>query len=159
MGYRKIAVKGLLMIGKQSLQQWRARCLDDPLQATPQILTHPTPCIQSRPTSQIECQTLSNRCIGALAEAPDYPNDSQDAVTSFDFTQVSATQQLNFLDLDLQTLYGSQAVAGWPTLDNTLTPTTVRQLALSLEDLEPPEETILPWDMEQGESASIQVGS
>ena len=40
-----------------------------------------------------------------------------------------------------------------------MTPTTLRQLALSLDDLEPVEETSDPWDMEQGESASIDAGS
>ena len=54
---------------------------------------------------------------------------------------------------------GSQEVAGGLTLDNTVTPTRLRQLALSLDDLEPAEETTDPWDMEQGESASIDAGS
>jgi len=78
---------------------------------------------------------------------------------SFDFTQVSATRLLNFLDSDLQTPNGSQGVAWGLTFDNTVTPTTLRQLALSLDDLEPAEETTDPWDMEQGESASIDGGS
>ena len=78
---------------------------------------------------------------------------------SFDFTQVSATRLLNFLDSDLQTPNGSQEVAGELTLDNPMTPTTLRQLALSLDHLDPAEDTTNPWDMEQGESTSIDAGS
>ena len=130
-----------------------------PPPAPPQIPTCPTPRIQTRPTSQIESQTLHKLRIGALAGALDNRNDSQETVMSFDFTQVSATRLLNFLDLDLQTLNGSQEVAGGLTLDNTVTPTTLGQLALSLDDLEPAEETTDRWDMEQGESVSIDAGS
>ena len=72
---------------------------------------------------------------------------------------MSATRLLNFLNLDLRTPNGTQEVAGRLTLDNTVTPTTLRQLVLSLDDLEPAEETTDPWDMEQGESASIDAGS
>jgi len=72
---------------------------------------------------------------------------------------VSATRLLHLLDSELQTPNGSQVVAGGLTLDNTVTPTTLRHLALSLDDLEPAEETTDPWDMEQGESASIDAGS
>ena len=46
-----------------------------------------------------------------------------------------------------------------PTLDNTVTRTALRQLALSLDDLEPAEETPDLWDMQPGESASIDAGS
>jgi len=130
-----------------------------PPQATPRIPTRPTARIQTRPTSQIESQTPSNLRIGALAGAPDNRNDSQETVTSFDFTQLSATRLLNFLDSDLQTPNGSHEVDGGLTLDNTVSPTTLRQLALSLDDLEPAEETTDPWDMEQGESGSIDAGS
>ena len=73
---------------------------------------------------------------------------------------MSATRLLNFLDSDLQTPNGSQEVAGGLTFDKTATPTTLRPLApLSLDDLEPAEETTDLWDMEQGESASIAAGS
>jgi len=78
---------------------------------------------------------------------------------SFDFTQVSATWLLNLGDSDLHTPNSSQEVAGGLTLDNTVTPTILRQLALTHDDLEPAEETNDLWDMEQGESASIGVGS
>jgi len=61
---------------------------------------------------------------------------------------VSATWLLNFLDSHLQTPNGSQELAGGLTLDNTVTPTTLRQLALSLDDLEPAQETTDPWDKE-----------
>jgi len=159
MGYRKIAVKGLLTIGKQWRQRCRVRCLDARPWATPRIPTLPTPRIQTRPTSQIESQTPGNLRIEALAGAPDNRNDSQETVTSFDFTQVSATRLLNFLHSEPQTPNRSQEVAGGLTLDNTVTPTTLRQLALSLDDLEPAEETTDLWDMEQGESASIDAGS
>ena len=127
--------------------------------ATRRIRTRPTPRIQTRPTSQIESQTPSNLRIGALAGALDNRNDSQETVTSFDFIQVSATRLLNFLDSDLQTPNGSQEVAGVPTLDNTVSRTALRQLALSLDDLEPAEETTDLWDMELGESASIDARS
>jgi len=50
-------------------------------------------------------------------------------------------------------------VAAGLTLDNTVTLTTFRQLALSLDDQEPADETTNPWDIEQGESASIDEGS
>ena len=70
-----------------------------------------------------------------------------------------ATRLLNFLHSDLQTPDGSQEVARVLTLDKTVTQTTLRQLALSLDDLEPAEESTDPWDMEQGESASIDAGS
>jgi len=86
-------------------------------------------------------------------------NDSQETVTSFDFTQVSATRLLHFRDSDLQTPNGSKEVAGGLTLHNTVTPTTLRQLALTLDDLGPVEETTHPLDIEHGESASIDAGS
>ena len=72
---------------------------------------------------------------------------------------MSATQLLNFLHSDLQSANGSQEVAGGLTLANTVTPTTLRQLARSLDDLEPAEETTDLWAKEQGESASIDAGS
>jgi len=72
---------------------------------------------------------------------------------------MSATRLLNFLNSDLQTPNGSQEVAGGLTLDNTVTPTTLGQLTLSLDNLKPAEETTDRWDMEQGESASIDAGS
>jgi len=50
-------------------------------------------------------------------------------------------------------------VAGGLTFDNPVIPTTLRQLVLSHDDLEPVEETTDLWDMEQGESASIHAGS
>jgi len=141
MGYSKIAVKGLLAIGKQWGRGAESDVWTAPSRATPRIPTHPTPRIQTRPSSQIESQTPSNLRIGALAGAPDNRNDSQETVTSFDFTQVSATRLLNFLDSDIQTPNGSQEVAGGLTFTNTVSPTTFRQLALSLDDLEPAEET------------------
>jgi len=72
---------------------------------------------------------------------------------------VSATRLLNFLDSDLQTPNGPQVVSGEVTWDNTVTPTILGQLALSLDDLEPAEETTDPWDIEQRESATIDAGS
>jgi len=51
-----------------------------------------------------------------------------------------ATRLLTFLDSDLQTPDGSQAVAVGLTLENTVTPTTLRHLELILDYLEPPEE-------------------
>ena len=126
-----------------------------PLQATPRIPTRPTPRIQTRPTSQIESQTPRNLHNGA----PDNQNDSQKTVSSFNFSQASATRLFNFLDSDVQAPDGSQQVAGGLTLDNTVTLTTLRQLALSLNDLGPAGETTDLWDMEQEESGSINAGS
>ena len=96
-----------------------------PTRATPRIPTRPTRRFQTRPTSQIESQTPGNRRSGALARAPDNQNDSQETVTSFDFTQLLATRLLNFLDSDLQTPNCSQELGGGLTLDNTVTPTTL----------------------------------
>jgi len=62
-------------------------------------------------------------------------------VTSFDFTQVSTTWLLHFLDSDLETPDGSQEVVEGLTLDNTVTLTILGQLVLSLDDQEPAEET------------------
>jgi len=91
----------------------------------------------ARATPRIQSQTPSNADIGALAGAPGNGTDSQATVTSFDFSQ-TATRLLSFLDSDPQTLDGSQEVALGLTLDNTVTPTTLRQLALSIGDLESP---------------------
>ena len=88
-------------------------------------------------TPRIQSQTPSNPDIGALAGAPGNGIDSQETVTSFDFSQ-TATRLLSFLDSDPQTPDGSQEVAVGLTLDNTVTPTTLRQLALSIGDLESP---------------------
>jgi len=152
-------VQGLLTIGKHWRQRCSVRSLDGPPTGTPQIPTRPTPRIQTRPTSQIESQTPRNLRIGALAGALDNENDLQETVTSFNFTQVLETWLLNFLDSDLHTPNSSQVVARGLTWDNTVTPTTWRQLALSLDDLDPAEETTDLWDMEQEESASIDAGS
>ena len=118
--------------------------LTAPPQATPRIPTRPTPRIQTSPTSQIESPAPSNLPIGAVAGATNNRNDSQETVTSFDFTPLSATRLLNLLDCDLQALNGSQEVAGGLTLDNTVTSNTLRKLALSLDHLEPTEETTDP---------------
>ena len=109
-----------------------------------------------RATPRIRSQTPSNLRIGALASASGNGFDSQETVTSLDFSQ-TATRLLSFLDSDPQTPDGSQEVAVGLTLANTVTPTTLRHLALSLEDLERPEETAVhsePWDMEQGQGES-----
>jgi len=48
------------------------------------------------------------------------------------------------------------------TLDNTMTPTRLRQLALSIEDLESQEEAAVhsePSDMEQRQGGSNDAGS
>ena len=91
----------------------------------------------ARATPRIQSQTPSNPDIGALAGTPGTGIDSQETVMSFDFSQ-TATRLLSFLDSDPQTPDGSQEVAVGLTLDNTLTPTTLRQLALNIEDLESP---------------------
>jgi len=118
---------------------WEAVAAEVQSQMSRRAPPRATPRIPTRPTSQIESQTPSNLRIGALAGAPENRTNSQETVTSFDFTQVSATRLLNFLDSDLQTPNCSQELGGGLTLANTVTPTTLRQLALSLDDLEPAE--------------------
>ena len=71
---------------------------------------------------------------------------------------MSATQLLNFLDSDLQTPQGSQQVAGGLTLNNPVTSTILPQLALSLDNSELADKIIDQWNIDQGESASINVG-
>jgi len=91
----------------------------------------------ARASPRIQSQTPSNPDIGALAGARGNGIDSQEPVTSFDFSQ-RATRLHSFLDSDPQTPDGSQEGAVGLTLDNTVTPTTLRQLALSIGDLESP---------------------
>ena len=84
------------------------------------------------------------------------PFDSQETLSSFDLSQ-TATPLLSFLNSDPQTPDGLRQVAVGLTLDNTVTPTTLRQLALSIEDLESQEETAThsqPLNMEQGPRGS-----
>ena len=54
---------------------------------------------------------------------------------------MSTTWLLHFLDSDIETPDGSQEVVEGLTLDNTVTPTILGQLVLSLDDLEQAEET------------------
>ena len=82
--------------------------------------------------------------------------DSQETVRSFDFS-LRATQLVSLLDSDSQTPDGSQEVAAGLPLDNTMTPTTLRQLALTIEDLQLPEEAAVhsqPSDMELAQGGS-----
>jgi len=100
--------------------------------------------------------------IGTLAGTLDNRNHSQETVAFSNFSQASATWLLTFLDSDLQTLDGSQPVAVGLTLENTVTPTTLRHLALTLDDLEPPEETAGDselWDREQEQGVSSDACS
>jgi len=142
------------------------------VQSQPSSLPPPcgTPRIQSqlssrpppRGTPRIHSQTSSNLRIGTLAGALDNRNDSQETVASSDFSQASATRLLTFLDSDLQTPDGSQQVAVGLTLENTVTPTTLRHLVLSLDDLEPPEEAAADsegWDIEQEQGVSSDACS
>jgi len=81
---------------------------------------------------------------------------------SSDFSHASATRLLTFHDFDLQTPDGSQQVAVGLTLENTVTPTTLRHLALSLDDLEPLEEAAADselWDIEQEQGVSSDACS
>jgi len=156
-------VKGLLTTGLQSspprfrvsrrvcprcvgLHGFRVSCRVAPLCGTPPI----------------HSQTSSNLRIGTLAGALDNRNDSQEPVASSDFSQASATRLLTFLDSDLQTPDGSPQVAVGLTMENTVTPTTLRHLALSLDDLEPPEEATADselWDIEQEQGVSSDACS
>jgi len=142
------------------------------VQSQPSSLPPPcgTPRIQSqlssrphpRGTPRIHSQTSSNLRIGTLAGALDNRNDSQETVASSDFSQASATGLLTFLHSALQTPAGSQQVAMGLTLENTVTPTTLRHLALSLDDLEPPEEAAADselWDIEQEQGVSSDACS
>ena len=127
--------------------------------------TDSEPAVESAPargTPGIHSQTSSNLRIGTLAGALDNRNDAQETVAFSDFGQASATRLLTILDSDLQTPDGSQQVAVVLTLENTVTPTTLRHLELSLEDLEPPEEAAADselWDIEQEQGASSDVCS
>jgi len=115
-----------------------------------------------RGTPRIHSQTSSNLRIGTLVGALDNQNDSQETVASSDFSQASATRLLTFLDSDLQTPDGSQQVAVGLTLENTVTPTTLRHLALSLDELEPPEEAAADrelWDREPEQGVSSDASS
>jgi len=108
---------------------WAAVAAEVESQMSSRAPAHATPRIQS--------QTPSNLDIGALAGALGNGIDSQETVTSSDFSQ-TATRLLSFLDSDPQTLDGSQEVAVGLTLDNTMTATTLQQLELSIGDLESP---------------------
>ena len=88
----------------------------------------------TRPTPRIQSPTPSNQDIGALAGALGNGIDLQETIKSFDFSQ-TATQLLSCLDSDPQTPDRSQEMAVGLTLDNTVTPTTLQQLALSIGDL------------------------
>ena len=128
------------------LHGFRVSCRDSPPRGTPRI----------------HSETSSNLPIGTLAGALDNRNDSQETVTSSDFSQALATRLLTFLDSDLQTPDGSQEVAMGLTLENTVTPTTLRHLALSLDDLELPEEAAADSelsDMEQEQGVSSDACS
>ena len=91
----------------------------------------------ARKTPGIQSQTPSNLDIGALAGAPGNRIDSQETVRSFNFGQ-TAMRLLRFLNSDPQAPDGSLEVAVGLTLDNTMTSTTLRELALSIGDLESP---------------------
>jgi len=110
----------------------------------------------TRSTPRIQSQTPNNQGIGALAAPSGNQFDSQETVSFFDYSQ-TATPLLGFLDSDPDTPDGSQEVAMGLTLDTTVTPTTLRQLALSIEDLESQEEAAVhsePSDMEEGQGGS-----
>jgi len=110
----------------------------------------------TRSTPPIQCPTPSSLGIGALAAPPGNQFDSQEMVWSYDLSH-TATRLLSFLDSDPQTAAGSHELAMGLTLDNTVTPTTLRQLALSIEALESQEEAAMhsePSDMEQGQGGS-----
>jgi len=107
----------------------------------------------TRSTQPIQSQTPSNLGIGAPTGNQ---FDLQEAVLSFDFSQ-TATRLLPFLNSNPQTLDGSHEVAMGLTLDNPITATTLRQLALTFEDLESEEEAAVhskPSNMEQGQGGN-----
>jgi len=107
-------------------------------------------------TPRIESQTPGNLGIGALAAPPGNQFDSQETVLSFDFS-LTAMRLLSFLDSDPLTPDGSEEVAMGLTLYNTVTPTTLQQLALSIQDLESQGEPAVrsePSDTEHGQGGS-----
>ena len=115
----------------------------------------------TRATPRIQSQTPGNLGIRALAAPPSNQFNSQETVSSFDFGH-TAPRLRRFLDSDPQTPDGSHEVAMGLTLDNTVTPTTLRRLALSIEDLESQEEAVVHSelsDMEQGQGGSNDVCS
>jgi len=110
----------------------------------------------TRSTPRIQSPTPSSLGIGALAAPPGNQFDAQEMVSSYDFGH-TATRLLSFLDSDPQSPDGSHELAMGLTLDNTVTPTTLRQLALSIEALESQEEAAMhsePSDVEQGQGGS-----
>jgi len=110
----------------------------------------------TRSTPRIQSQTPSNLGIGALAAPPSNQFDLQETVSSVDFSQ-TATRLLSFLNSDPQTPDSSQEVALGLTLDHTVTPTTLRHIALCIEDLEWQEEAAVHSelsDMEQGQGGN-----
>jgi len=115
----------------------------------------------TRATPLIQSQTPGNLGIWALAAPSSNQFDLQETVSSFDFSQ-RATRLLSFFDSDPQTSDGSQQVAVGLTLDNTVTPTTLRQLTLSIADLESQEKAAVhsePSDIEQEQGGSNEVCS
>jgi len=77
-------------------------------------------------------------------------------ISAFNFS-LPATLIQSFLDSNPQTPEGSQEEGMGLTLDNTVTPTTFRQLVLSVKDLDWPEDTVVhskPSDMDQGQGGS-----
>ena len=89
----------------------------------------------------------SNLGIGAVEPHLGNQFDSQETVTWFDFSQ-TARRLLSSLNSNIQISDGSQKVAVRLTLENTLTPTTLRQLTLSIDDLESQEEVAMNSDLE-----------
>ena len=129
---------------------------DDWAAVTPEVQRQISSRAPTRATPQIGSQTPGNLGIGALAAPPGNQFDLQEMVSSFDFSQ-TATRLLSFVDSDPPTPDGSQKVAMGLTLDNSVIPTTLQQLTLSIEDLESQEEAAVysePSDMEQGQGGS-----
>jgi len=110
----------------------------------------------TRLTPRIQSPTSGNMRIGTQAAPRGNQFDSQETVSSFDFTH-KATPLLSLLDSNPQTPDHLQEVAVGLTLDNTMTPTTLRQLTLSIEDLESQEEAAVNRglsDIEQEQGGS-----
>ena len=180
-------MKGLLTIGLQSLQRYRVRFRVGPphaqlhefrvkLPATwelgpwrPPRVTNSIhkklsrlPISARRPNSTSHARLhgfrvkLPATCESGPGAPPGNQFDLQETVLSFDFSQ-TATRLLSLPDSDPQTPDASQEVAMGLPLDNTVTPTTLRQLALSTEDVESQEKAAVhsePSDMEQGQGGS-----
>jgi len=81
---------------------------------------------------------------------------------SFDFLQTSAARVFGFLDSSPPSADGSPKVTMKLSLDRSVSPTPSRRLSLSLDGIEPGQETTIDskWqDVEEGHNWSMGEGN